>query len=105
LSTPLCGARQHDAIGLSWTRAQHIARKFALYGTANVNVFGLDDARVPSCADSVILSAVVQPQRIFRRCVSMVATKGEYVIDARGLNYSVQDVGAERARDADRQRD
>jgi len=85
------GQREAHPVGLSWTRSDYIAVKFALYGLANVNVFKLHRAKHEPYRDGVVLSTIAHSEIICAPCL-LGHEEGEFILDPRGLNYATQRV-------------
>jgi hypothetical protein len=80
-----------EPVGVSWSRTFHIAVKFALYGVAKA--LYLRKARIPPRKDGVILRAQVEREAIICAPCLLGHKQGEYVVDPRGLRYSVDTIG------------
>lgn len=79
------GQRANDPLGFSWSRSLHIAVKFALFGTANVNPLSLPK-RLPSCEGAALLNTEASPRDIVCAPCLHGHLEGEYVVDPRGLS-------------------
>ena len=79
------GQSANEPIGLSWARQHHIAMKFALYGTANVNPLNLHRARTPARRNAVILHIVADPAIIISAPCLHGMKEGEYILDPRNI--------------------
>jgi hypothetical protein len=85
------GQRQGARVGASWTISPHIALKFAWCGVQNVDPvkLALDGPEKPPAADGVILSAIVPASAIICAPCLRLALEGEYIVDPRGLEFSI----------------
>jgi hypothetical protein len=83
------GQLGREPVGASWTRSFKIATKFALYGAENVDPDNLYRAKFPPRTGAVLLVAKDLKSEIISAPCLHGEAEGEYVVDPRGLNYSV----------------
>jgi hypothetical protein len=74
------GQAANDAVGMSWTRSEHIAETFALYGTAVPS----EIRHAPARPGAVLLVATLRSEIICAPCL-LGHREGEYIIDPRGV--------------------
>ncbi|OSJ36479.1 hypothetical protein BSZ19_04040 [Bradyrhizobium japonicum] len=84
------GQAEGGAVEPSWTRAPHIALKFALWGDANVNPHRLVLKGTPAGGrnDAVVLKAVVAANRIISAPCLLGMPEGEYIVDPRHIEFT-----------------
>lgn len=75
----------------SWTRSPHIALKFAMFGTANINL-RLATKGLPSGGrdDGVVLKGVVPAANIICAPCLLGQPEGEYIIDPRAVEFTCE---------------
>jgi hypothetical protein len=90
------GQVRQDKPGMSWTRSPHIALKFAVFGTDNIDpvrlaIDGVPAARAAHCRPhAVVLSAIVPETNIICAPCLLGKDEGEYLIDPRGIAYECE---------------